>query len=256
MAPIIDAGDGVDRCPLCFWELEEDECNRCGYIDRNWESDTRLAEEEEDEEDEEDEEPVVLNRRARGVTDMSNSGDSNSESDDEESGSSEMASFIDDDDVRSVEADFSDISTSTVQDGYMRRSRSESFGGTDFWRGSSPFNEVDFMDNHHGYDQDDDQGDDGEDEDDEDEGPVGPAFRRVQRNFGRNDNSINLMMGLARNMHTDPFGPSSDRRLPGSHSLNPISLDSDSPHQPRRHGRILQDRSRNGYSNRMTVVRR
>lgn len=250
MAPIIDAGDGVDRCPLCFWELEEDECNRCGYIDRNWESDTRLAEEEE-EEDEEDEVPVVINRR-RDLTDISNSGDSSGESDDEEDGSSDMASFIDDDDDRSIRADFSDMSTSTMQDGSRDRSRSESFGGTDFWRGSSPFGQVDFMDNRHDYDRDEEGGD----EDDEDESPISPVLRRMQRRFGHGQSSLNMMVGIARNTHTGPFRPHYMRRPPGSHSRNPISLDSDSPHQPSRHRHILQDRGGNGHSRRMTVVRR
>ncbi|QKX62671.1 uncharacterized protein TRUGW13939_09832 [Talaromyces rugulosus] len=29
--PIIDAEDGVARCPNCAWELEEDSCSNCGY---------------------------------------------------------------------------------------------------------------------------------------------------------------------------------------------------------------------------------
>ncbi|KAL8696202.1 MAG: hypothetical protein Q9224_002920 [Gallowayella concinna] len=29
--PIRDAGDGVDRCPRCTWELERGMCNSCGY---------------------------------------------------------------------------------------------------------------------------------------------------------------------------------------------------------------------------------
>src|SRR5438874_13518419 len=28
---IRDAEDGVDRCPVCTWELEEGECMHCGY---------------------------------------------------------------------------------------------------------------------------------------------------------------------------------------------------------------------------------
>ena len=30
LLPIRDPGDGVDRCPQCHWELEEDFCNQCG----------------------------------------------------------------------------------------------------------------------------------------------------------------------------------------------------------------------------------
>ncbi|KAL8696411.1 MAG: hypothetical protein Q9201_007670 [Fulgogasparrea decipioides] len=30
-APIRDAPDGVDRCPMCTWELEDGMCNSCGY---------------------------------------------------------------------------------------------------------------------------------------------------------------------------------------------------------------------------------
>ncbi|KAL8874682.1 MAG: hypothetical protein Q9174_000022 [Haloplaca sp. 1 TL-2023] len=30
-APIRDGPDGVDRCPMCTWELEEGMCNSCGY---------------------------------------------------------------------------------------------------------------------------------------------------------------------------------------------------------------------------------
>lgn len=30
MLPIRDPGDGVDRCPQCHWELEDDYCNHCG----------------------------------------------------------------------------------------------------------------------------------------------------------------------------------------------------------------------------------
>ncbi|KAL8843584.1 MAG: hypothetical protein Q9170_000088 [Blastenia crenularia] len=30
-APIHDAPDGVDRCPMCTWELEDGMCNSCGY---------------------------------------------------------------------------------------------------------------------------------------------------------------------------------------------------------------------------------
>ena len=29
--PILDAGDGVERCPECTWELEDGECNQCGW---------------------------------------------------------------------------------------------------------------------------------------------------------------------------------------------------------------------------------
>ena len=32
IGPIHDAGDGVDRCPNCNWELEEGFCNTCGAI--------------------------------------------------------------------------------------------------------------------------------------------------------------------------------------------------------------------------------
>ena len=32
-APIRDVEDGVDRCPVCAWELEDGECNHCGYND-------------------------------------------------------------------------------------------------------------------------------------------------------------------------------------------------------------------------------
>ena len=32
-APIHDAPDGVERCPMCTWELEDGMCNSCGYID-------------------------------------------------------------------------------------------------------------------------------------------------------------------------------------------------------------------------------
>ena len=30
LLPIRDPGDGVDRCPQCHWELEDDFCNQCG----------------------------------------------------------------------------------------------------------------------------------------------------------------------------------------------------------------------------------
>ena len=32
IGPIHDAGDGVDRCPTCHWELEEGFCNQCGEM--------------------------------------------------------------------------------------------------------------------------------------------------------------------------------------------------------------------------------
>ena len=32
-APIRDFEDNVDRCPLCAWELEDGECNHCGWND-------------------------------------------------------------------------------------------------------------------------------------------------------------------------------------------------------------------------------
>ena len=32
MGPIHDPGDGVDRCPLCHWELEDGYCNQCGEV--------------------------------------------------------------------------------------------------------------------------------------------------------------------------------------------------------------------------------
>ena len=32
IGPIHDAGDGVDRCPTCHWELEEGFCNSCGVM--------------------------------------------------------------------------------------------------------------------------------------------------------------------------------------------------------------------------------
>lgn len=31
IVPIHDVEDGVDRCPICAWELEEGECNHCGF---------------------------------------------------------------------------------------------------------------------------------------------------------------------------------------------------------------------------------
>ncbi|KAL9021656.1 MAG: hypothetical protein Q9185_001191 [Variospora sp. 1 TL-2023] len=31
LAPIRDGPDGVDRCPMCTWELEDGMCNSCGY---------------------------------------------------------------------------------------------------------------------------------------------------------------------------------------------------------------------------------
>ncbi|KAL9013217.1 MAG: hypothetical protein Q9173_002074 [Seirophora scorigena] len=31
LAPIHDGPDGVDRCPMCAWELEDGMCNSCGY---------------------------------------------------------------------------------------------------------------------------------------------------------------------------------------------------------------------------------
>ncbi|KAI4120087.1 MAG: hypothetical protein LQ345_000043 [Seirophora villosa] len=31
LAPIHDDPDGVDRCPMCAWELEDGMCNSCGY---------------------------------------------------------------------------------------------------------------------------------------------------------------------------------------------------------------------------------
>ncbi|KAL8953646.1 MAG: hypothetical protein Q9222_000483 [Ikaeria aurantiellina] len=34
LAPIRDAHDGVDRCPMCTWELEAGLCNSCGYFSR------------------------------------------------------------------------------------------------------------------------------------------------------------------------------------------------------------------------------
>ncbi|KAL8709118.1 MAG: hypothetical protein Q9220_006139 [cf. Caloplaca sp. 1 TL-2023] len=34
LAPIRDAHDGVDRCPMCTWELEAGLCNSCGYHSR------------------------------------------------------------------------------------------------------------------------------------------------------------------------------------------------------------------------------
>jgi hypothetical protein len=30
--PIIDVEDNVTRCPICSWELEDDECLHCGYL--------------------------------------------------------------------------------------------------------------------------------------------------------------------------------------------------------------------------------
>ena len=32
LGPIHDPGDGVDRCPLCHWELEDGYCNQCGEV--------------------------------------------------------------------------------------------------------------------------------------------------------------------------------------------------------------------------------
>lgn len=31
LAPIRDGPDGVDRCPMCTWEIEDGMCNSCGY---------------------------------------------------------------------------------------------------------------------------------------------------------------------------------------------------------------------------------
>jgi hypothetical protein len=31
ITPIVDAEDGVRRCPLCAWELEDGECGHCGW---------------------------------------------------------------------------------------------------------------------------------------------------------------------------------------------------------------------------------
>jgi hypothetical protein len=32
LGPIVDAEDGVERCPECAWELEDGECNHCGWL--------------------------------------------------------------------------------------------------------------------------------------------------------------------------------------------------------------------------------
>ncbi|KAK2753591.1 E3 ubiquitin ligase [Arachnomyces sp. PD_36] len=111
--PIHDVDDGVDRCPMCAWELEGEECYHCGYTGGLSGSELGDFEDEFDEMDEFGDDfwedyrgggpgledlinshvhrlPRRLHRRALDT-------DSNEESSEEESDDGEMSSFISDD---------------------------------------------------------------------------------------------------------------------------------------------------------------
>lgn len=220
--PIQDHEDGVARCPHCWWELEDGECNQCGFA---------IDESDWDSEDESDMDlPVhdVMDMIHRGLHphfhpedfgDATQASDASSvNSSDDDGTTSEMDSFIDDEPPSVPETVDSSHST-VVAPTHRNRPRSES---RDIPGIEAPRNHVTIADS-------------------SDEEPIRPEPRRRRRSIHDRRpslaTSINMTGGRI-DIYTD--------NQSGSNSRNPITMyDSDSPRRPGRR------RSRHSHSTRM-----
>lgn len=99
---IRDLDDGVDRCPHCFFELEDGDCGRCGYHDEDFDEEDLYGEED----DFDDDQSNVSHGLDGAVDALWGPGLQYEDhltarffgsEDDEEEGLEEMRSFIDDD---------------------------------------------------------------------------------------------------------------------------------------------------------------
>ncbi|RMZ80710.1 hypothetical protein DV738_g2701, partial [Chaetothyriales sp. CBS 135597] len=120
-----DAADGVDRCPKCMWEMEEGECNSCGwpridYSDDDFDSADELEELNSLGAVETGPDGSIRPRNYR-YSDVGTDQSADDYSGDEDEHDSELEDFIDDEDEGDyrTEIDHDDYPTEVDQDDYQ-----------------------------------------------------------------------------------------------------------------------------------------
>ncbi|RMD44313.1 hypothetical protein DV735_g875, partial [Chaetothyriales sp. CBS 134920] len=125
-----DAADGVDRCPKCMWEMEEGECNSCGWPRIDYSDDDFDSTEELEEPNSMDGfrgppdagPDGAIRHRTYGYSDAGTDQSADDFSGDEDEHDSELEDFIDDEDEDEddypAEIDHDDYPTEVEHDDY------------------------------------------------------------------------------------------------------------------------------------------
>ncbi|EEP79937.1 predicted protein [Uncinocarpus reesii 1704] len=231
--PIRDIADGVERCPVCTWELEDGDCIHCGYVSMG----DNFTEDGDYYSDDDSDMLEVLEGAAWAArfdpenmlsVDHFNSMDSygpytsSDEDNDGEAGSDDMDSFIDDD-VEEDHGEDSEAATSTVvgNGSYLTENSNQSVRtdqsvpseiGDSMSEGVSehPFADLDLFRQPEVIELDDDN-------DDDDDEPIRPATMATRRRRLRSSSSTGISLDSVSTSRVSPTPSANDSSSEGPH---------------------------------------